>query len=238
MMFFLSVVASVPCRREHFKSVSTQIYALGNKTMVIIVVAGAFIGMVITLQGHISLEKFGAASEVGGLTAYSIYREMGPVVTGLMFAGRVGSLLASEMAMMRVNEQFKCLEMLAVNSNRLILFPRFIAVVISVPALNIIFCLSAVLSSYVVCTAALGSTAGMFWNSLQYNCLFMLDMMHGVIKSIIFGVVIAWVSLYQGMFSEKSRLGMASATTSAVVLSSLYILGIDYIVTALSRSML
>ncbi len=238
VIFIVKVATSFPCRREHAQGVVSQVYALGNRTLMIILVAGSFIGMVITLQGYISLEKFGAASEIGGLTAYSIYREMGPVVTGLLFAGRVGSLLASEIAMMQINQQFTCLQMMAVNSYRLILFPRFLAVVLSVPALNIVFCLSAVMSSYVVCTSSLGVTPGTFWNSVEYNTLFTADMMHGFVKSVIFGLVIAWVSLYQGMYSEKSRLGMASATTSAVVVSSLYILAIDYIVTALSRSVL
>ena len=236
--FILRVLFSFPRRREHFKGVVRQIYALGNQTLLIILVAGGFIGMVITLQGYISLENFGASSEIGGLTAYSIYRELGPVVTALLFAGRVGSLLASEVGLMQINEQFTCLEMMAINANRLVLFPRMLAVVISVPVLNILFCLSAVMSSYLICTESLGVAPGVFWNSLEYNTLFIQDVLHGVSKSFIFGVIIGWVALYQGMYTEKSRIGLAKATTSAVVSSSLYILAIDYIFTALARSFL
>lgn len=230
--FIANVIKAVPVRVEHFRALVSQLYSLGNMTLMIIVVAGAFIGMVITLQGYISLEKYGAASEIGGLTAYSLYRELGPVVTGLMFAGRVGSLLASEIALMQINQQFTCLQMMAVNAYRLVLFPRLFAVFLSVPMLNIVFCLSGVMSSYLVCTASLGVSDGVFWNSVEYNTLFVGDMIHGVIKSFIFGFVIAGVSLSQGMFAEKSRIGMAKATTTAVVMSSLYILAIDYVVTS------
>lgn len=236
--FILRVMVAFPRRREHFKGLVTQLYVLGNQTMLIIVVAGAFIGMVITLQGYMSLENYGASSEIGGLTAYSMYRELGPVVTGLLFAGRVGSLLASEIGLMQINQQFTCLEMLAINANRLVLFPRFMAVLISVPALNALFCLSAVLSSYVICTTSLGVPNGVFWNSLEYSTGFLKDFMHGVTKSFIFGGLIGWVALYQGMYTEKSRLGLAKATTTAVVSSSLYILAIDYVFTALARSFL
>ncbi|MEC7030862.1 MAG: MlaE family lipid ABC transporter permease subunit [Pseudomonadota bacterium] len=236
--FLLRIITAVPKRKEHVRGVIQQIYTLGNQTLLIILVAGAFIGMVITLQGYMSLEQYGASSEIGGLTAYSIYRELGPVVTGLLFSGRVGSLLAAEIGLMQINQQFTCLEMMAINSNRLILFPRFIAVFISVPALNILFCLSAVMSSYLICTASLGISDGIFWNSLEYSTLFVKDVIHGVNKSCIFGAIIAWVSLYQGMYTEKSRLGLAKATTAAVVSSSLYILAIDYVFTALARSFL
>ena len=236
--FLLRVISAIPRRREHVRSLIRQIYALGNQTLLIILVAGGFIGMVITLQGYMSLEQYGASSEIGGLTAYSMYRELGPVVTGLLFAGRVGSLLASEVGLMQINQQFTCLEMMAINANRLILFPRFMAVFISVPVLNILFCLSAVMSSYMICTSSLGISEGVFWNSLEYSTLFVKDVLHGVTKSCIFGAVIAWVSLFQGMYTEKSRLGLAKATTAAVVSSSLYILAIDYVFTALARSFL
>ncbi|MCP8352314.1 MlaE family ABC transporter permease [Candidatus Synchoanobacter obligatus] len=236
--FVLRTLKAFPRRREHVKAILQQIYALGNQSMLIVFVAGCFIGMVVTLQGYMSLEHYGASSEVGGLTAYSIYRELGPVVTGLLFAGRVGSLLASEIGLMQINQQFVCLEMLSINASRLVLFPRFFAVLVSVPALNILFCLSAVMSSYLICTSALGVSDGVFWNSLEYRSLFFRDVMHGVTKSFIFGGVIAWVALYQGMYTEKTRLGLAKATTAAVVSSSLYILAIDYIFTALSRSFL
>lgn len=238
LRFFLSMLMAFPKRKEHWRAVIDQLYGLGNKTMLIILVAGSFIGMVITLQGYISLEQYGAASEIGGLTAYSIYRELGPVVTGLLFAGRVGSLLASEIGLMQINQQFTCLQMMAIDANRLVLFPRLMAVIVAVPVLNILFCLSAVLSSYIVCTKSLGVPPGIFWNSIEYSTLFVRDVMHGVIKSFIFGSVIGWVAMYQGMFTEKSRLGLAKATTSAVVSSSLYILAIDYVFTALARSFL
>lgn len=236
--FLVRILCGFPRRREHFRGVVQQIYALGNQTLLIILVAGGFIGMVITLQGYMSLEQYGASSEIGGLTAYSIYRELGPVVTGLLFAGRVGSLLASEVGLMQINQQFTCLEMMAINANRLVLFPRMIAVIISVPVLNILFCLSSVMSSFLICTKALGVSSGVYWNSLEYSTLFMGDVLHGVTKSFIFGSIIGWVALYQGMFTEKTRIGLAKATTTAVVSSSLYILAIDYVFTALARSFL
>lgn len=236
--FILGVIFAIPRRKEHFNSLVEQIYSAGNQTLLITLVAGGFIGMVITLQGYMSLENYGASLEIGGLTVYSIYRELGPVVTGLLFAGRVGSLLASEVGLMQINQQFTCLQMLAINQNRLVLFPRFFAVLISVPILNALFCLSAVMSSYMICTAALGVPDGVFWNSLEYQTLFIGDFMHGMVKSLIFGFIVAWVALFQGMYAEKSRVGLAKATTSAVVSSSLFILAIDYVFTALARSFL
>lgn len=233
-----SVLYAFPRRREHFKTIVQHIYFYGNKTMMIVIVAGAFIGMVISLQGYTSLVRFGAESEIGGLTAYSIYRELGPVVTSLLFIGRVGSLLASEMSMMNINQQFTCLKMLAINAYQLVLFPRFLAIVISVPLLTIVFCLSAVLSSLMVCKFALAVSTGIFWNSLEYYTLFTVDVMHGFWKSLAFGFVIAWVAIYQGMSAVPNRSGMAKATTSTVVSASLLILGIDYVITALFGSML
>ena len=238
LLFIIKTILGVPRRKVHIKAIIRQIYTTGNETLLITIVAGGFIGMVITLQGYMSLENYGASLEIGGLTVYSIYRELGPVVTGLLFAGRVGSLLASEIGLMQINQQFTCLQMMAVNSERLVLFPRLLAVLVSVPILNTLFCLSAVMSSYLICTAALGVPEGVFWNSLEYSTLFIGDFMHGLTKSFIFGFVIAWVALYQGMYTEKSRIGLAKATTTAVVSSSLYILAIDYVFTALARSFL
>lgn len=225
---------AVPKRQVHVTQVIEQIYRLGNETLLIILVAGSFIGMVITLQGYVSLSNYGASAEIGGLSAYSIYRELGPVLTGVLVSGRVGSLLVAEIGMMQINQQFMCLEMLGINANRLILFPRFLAVVISVPILNVMFCLSAIMSSYLVCTVGLGLADGVFWNSLEHQTFFMLDFMHGLHKSFVFGIVIAWVALFQGMFTEKDRLGLANATTTTVVSASLVVLAIDYVITAIS----
>ncbi len=236
VFFFFEVLFAFPRRKEHCREIVKHVYLYGNRTVPIIVVAGAFIGMVITLQGYNSLVRFGAESEIGGLSAYSMYREMGPVVTALLFIGRVGSLLASEMSIMTINQQFVCMKMLAINANRMVVFPRFLAIVISVPLLSIIFCISGVMSSYIVCDFALGVMPGMFWNSLEYHSLFMLDVMHGVIKSVFFSVIIALVALYQGLRAEATREGMANATTSTVVVSSLLILGLDYLITALLGS--
>lgn len=232
--FVGEVLISYPNRKVHFRQIVEQIYRLGNETLLIILVAGSFIGMVITLQGHLNLSKYGASLEIGGLTAYSVYRELGPVLTGVLVSGRVGSLLASEIGMMQINQQFMCLEMLGINANRLILFPRLIAVIISMPILNIMFCLSAIMSSHLVCTVGLSIPEGMFWNSLTYQTLFMLDFMHGLKKSFVFGIVVAWISLFQGMFTEKDRLGLAAATTTTVVSASLFVLAIDYVITAIS----
>lgn len=232
--FVLQVLVSYPNRRVHLGQIIEQVYRLGNQTLLIILVAGSFIGMVITLQGFINLSKYAASSEIGGLTAYSVYRELGPVLTGILLAGRVGSLLAAEIGLMQIDQQFMCLEMLGINANRLILFPRMVAVIIVMPILNAMFCLSAVMSSHLICTVGLGIEDGVFWNSLTYQTLFLLDFVHGMKKSFIFGIVVAWVALFQGMFTEKDRLGLANATTTTVVSASLFVLGIDYIVTAFS----
>jgi phospholipid/cholesterol/gamma-HCH transport system permease protein len=232
--FIMRVLASYPSRRVHVKQILEQIYRLGNETVLIILVAGSFIGMVITLQGFTNLAKYGAESEISGLTAYSIYRELAPVLTGILVAGRVGSLLAAEIGMMQINQQFMCLEMLGINANRLILFPRLLAVIVSMPILNTLFCLSAIMSSNVVCTVGLGLPEGMFWNSLQYQTLFMLDFMHGLKKSFVFGIIVAWIALFQGMYTSKDRLGLAHATTTTVVSASLFVLAIDYVITAIS----
>lgn len=232
--FILGVFSSYPTRWVHFRQIIEQIYRLGNQTLLIILVAGSFIGMVITLQGYINLAKYGAAMEIGGLTAYSVYRELGPVLTGVLVSGRVGSLLAAEIGMMQIDQQFMCLEMLGINANRLVLFPRLMAVIIAMPILNIMFCLSAVMSSHLICTTGLGIGEGVFWNSLEYQTLFMLDFMHGLKKSFVFGIIVAWIALFQGMYTDKDRLGLANATTTTVVTASLFVLAIDYVITAIS----
>ncbi len=216
-----------------FRQTFGQMYSIGFNSLAIILVSGAFIGFVISLQGYYTLAKFSATSALGPMVALSVLRELGPVVTALLFAGRAGSALTSEIGLMKATEQLSSLTMMGVDPIRYVIAPRFWAGQICMPLLNLIFCMLAIWGGYLVGVKLLGLYDGTFWMNMQNAVLFNQDILNGIIKSIVFGFAITWVSLYQGFSCVPTSAGIAKATTKTVVYSSLLVLALDFLLTAM-----
>jgi len=210
-----------------------QLYSVGVQTLLIILVAGLFVGMVLALQAYIVLVDFGAEESISLMVSLSILRELGPVFTGLLFAGRAGSALTAEIGLMKSTEQLSGMEMMAVNQRKYIIAPRFLAGVISVPLLTAIFMAVAVLGGYFVAIEMLGQYEGVFWSQLQIKVDFYEDLMNGMIKSLVFGFVVVWIAVFEGYDCVPTSEGLGQATTRTVVHGSLAVLGLDFLLTAL-----
>ena len=209
-----------------------QIYAEGVLSLIIIVISALFIGMVLALQGYNVLIKFGTTAQLGQLVALSVVRELGPVITGLLFAGRAGSALTAEIGLMQATEQLASMEMMAVDPLWRVIAPRFWAGVISMPLLTLIFNAIAVFGGFLVGVQWLGVDSGQFWSNMQASVSFGTDVVNGIIKSAVFGIAVTWISVYQGYYTIPTSLGISRATTKTVVYSSLAILGLDFVLTA------
>ncbi len=209
-----------------------QLYSVGVLSLVIIILSGLFIGMVLALQGYTILVKFGAEHALGQLISLSLVRELGPVVSALLFAGRAGSALTAEIGLMKTTEQLSSMEMMGIDPLRRIIAPRFWAGQISMPLLALIFNCVAILGGYTVGVEWLGVDTGAFWANMQSAVDFYADVMNGVIKSVVFGTVITWIAVYQGNDCTPTSEGIGRATTRTVVYSSLAILGLDFFLTA------
>lgn len=210
-----------------------QLYFTGVLSFTIIFLSGLFIGMVLGLQGHTILVKFGAEQALGQLIALSLVRELGPVVAALLFAGRAGSALTAEIGLMKATEQLAAMEMTGVDPIKRVITPRFWAGQISMPILALIFTCVAVLGGYMVGVEWLSVDEGSFWANMQSSVNFREDIVNSIIKSIVFGTVITWIAVFQGMDCVPTSEGIGRATTRTVVYSSLAILGLDFFLTAI-----
>jgi phospholipid/cholesterol/gamma-HCH transport system permease protein len=233
MLFSLQVLKDRPKRGFQWLEIVYQLYFVGVLSFGIIVVSGLFIGMVVSFQGFSTLEKFGAESQLGQLVALSVFRELGPVVSALLFAGRAGSALAAEIALMQVTEQIDCMQMMAIDPMMRILFPRFIAGAISLPLLSILFSLVAIWGGQFVAVHSLGIDQGSYVSNMKASVDFMHDVMGGIAKSVIFGILVVSISIYQGYHAERSARGIAHCSTMAVVYGSLTVLCFDLLLTML-----
>ena len=210
-----------------------QLYVVGVQSLIIIVVSGLFIGMVLSLQGYTLLVSYGAEQSLGQMVALSLLRELGPVVSALLFAGRAGSALTAEIGLMKATEQLSSLEMMAIDPLHQIIAPRFWAGVISLPILATIFSAVGILGGHLVGVDWLGVDTGAFWSIMQSSVEWSNDIVNGVIKSLVFAVVITWIALHKGYDAQPTSEGISKATTATVVQSSLAILGLDFVMTAL-----
>lgn len=231
-MFLIRSLPCLPSPIKTWRLISEQIFAVGFLSLIIIVVSGLFIGMVLGLQGEHTLSQFGASQQLGQLVALSVVRELGPVVTALLFAGRAGSSLTAEIGLMKTTDQLSSMEMMGVDPLKRIISPRFWGGVISMPILSMIFSVVAIYGGYVVGVKWLGLDAGTFWSNMQAGVHFHEDIVNGIIKSIVFGFVVTWIAVFQGFASEPTAAGIAKATTKTVVYSSLAVLGLDFVLTA------
>ncbi|WP_281646676.1 lipid asymmetry maintenance ABC transporter permease subunit MlaE [Parendozoicomonas sp. Alg238-R29] len=209
-----------------------QIYAVGVLSLIIITVSGVFIGMVLGLQGYNILVRYGTEQSVGQMVALSLVRELGPVVTALLFAGRAGSALTAEIGLMKATEQLSSLEMIGVDPLKRIIAPRFWAGFISMPLLACIFSMVGIFGGSMVGVDWLGIYEGSFWGNMQQSVDFWNDVVDGLIKSVMFGFVVTWIAVFQGYDAVPTSEGISRATTRTVVYASLAVLGLDFILTA------
>ena len=210
-----------------------QLYSVGVLTLLIILVAGLFVGMVLGLQGYNILVRFNSESSLGVMVGLTLVRELGPVVTALLFAGRAGSALTAEIGLMKATEQLSGMEMMAVDPYKRVIAPRFLAGFISMPLLAAIFSTVGVAGGFFVGVGLLGVDSGAYWSQMQNSVDVWDDVMNGVIKSIAFGFVAAWIALYEGYDCVPTSEGVSRATTRSVVNTSLVVLGLNFILTAL-----
>lgn len=231
-IFLLRIIFRRPRLRKFIPWVIEQIHVIGVLSLLIIVVSALFIGMVLGLQGFNTLQRFGAEQQPGNLVALSVVRELGPVITALLFAGRAGSALTAEIGLMRATQQLASMEMMAVDPVWRVIAPRFWAGVISLPILCVIFSIVAIYGGHLIGVEWVGIDVGTFWNNMQDSVDFRKDIINGVIKSIVFGFAVTWIAMYQGYFSKPTAPGIARATTNTVVYASLMVLGLDFILTA------
>ncbi len=210
-----------------------ELYSVGVLSLLIIVFSATFVGMVLSLLGYVTLVDFGAESSLGVLVALSLIRELGPVLSALLFSGRAGSALTAEIGLMKATEQLASMEMMAVDPIRRIIAPRFFAGLISLPLLTMLFMAIGIYSGYLVGSVWLGVDEGSFWSQMQSKVDFQGDVINGMIKSAVFGFVVTWIALYQGYNAYPTSEGVSRATTNSVVYSALAVLGLDFLLTAL-----
>ncbi|CAH2792998.1 MAG: Phospholipid ABC transporter permease protein MlaE [uncultured Paraburkholderia sp.] len=216
--------------------VTKQIHFVGNYSLVIIAVSGLFVGFVLGLQGYYTLNRYGSEQALGLLVALSLVRELGPVVTALLFVGRAGTSLTAEIGLMKACEQLTAMEMMAVDPVKVVVAPRLWAGIISMPILAAIFSAVGVAGGYVVGVLLIGVDAGAFWSQMQGGVDVWHDVGAGVVKSVVFGLAVTFVALFQGYEARPTPEGVSRATTKTVVYASLAVLGLDFLLTALMFS--
>ena len=234
--FFVELLREVPAAMRRFSLVVAQVHAIGNRSLVIILSSGLAVGFVLALQMYYALVRYGAAESLGLVVNLSLVRELGPVVTALLFAGRAGTSLTAEIGLMKAGEQLAALELMAIDPKQRVLAPRLVAGIFSMPILAILFSAVGILGAWVVAVLLIGVDGGNFWSIMQNSVDVWRDVGNGLVKSFVFGIVCTVVALYQGHETEATPEGVAYATTRTVVISSLWILGMDFILTALMFS--
>jgi phospholipid/cholesterol/gamma-HCH transport system permease protein len=234
-LFFRLAGLFVPTMRR-MGLVRDQIHFLGNHSLAIISVSGLFVGFVLGLQGYYTLQRYGSASALGLLVALSLVRELGPVVTALLFAGRAGTSLTAEIGLMKAGEQLSAMDMMAVDPVKRILAPRFWAGIITMPILAAVFSAVGILGGWVVGVIMIGVDPGSFWGQMQGGVDVWKDVGNGVIKSLVFGITVTFIAVLQGFEAQATPEGVSRATTRTVVVASLAVLGLDFILTALMFS--
>jgi len=235
-IFFITLLRAVPASLRRIGPVITQIHAIGNRSLLIILASGLAVGFVLALQMYYALVTYGAVESLGLIVNLSLVRELGPVVTALLFAGRAGTSLTAEIGLMKAGEQIAAMELMAIDPRVRVLAPRFIGGIVSLPLLTILFSAIGILGAWVVAVGLIGVDAGNFWSIQQNGVDVWRDLGNGVVKSAVFGVICTAVALYQGYETEATPEGVAYATTRTVVISSLAVLGMDFILTAMMFS--
>lgn len=216
--------------------IADQVHFLGNHSLAIIGVSGLFVGFVLGLQGYYTLQRYGSSEALGLLVALSLVRELGPVVTALLFAGRAGTALTAEIGLMKAGEQLAAMEIMAVDPVRRILAPRFVGGLIAMPILAAVFSAVGIIGGWLVGVVMIGVDSGSFWSQMQSGVDVWRDVGNGVIKSMVFGLAVTFIALLQGYAASPTPEGVSRATTRTVVVASLMVLGLDFLLTALMFS--
>lgn len=232
-IFLAQTLAGMAWVLRRFGLVIQQVFSVGVLTLVIIVVSGLFVGMVLGLQGYNTLVDFGAETSLGLLVALTLTRELGPVLTALLFAGRAGSALTAEIGLMKATEQLAAMEMMAVDPINRVMAPRFLAGLMAVPLLTAMFTAVGVYGGYLVGVTLLGVDSGVYWSGMQEGVDLYADILNGVIKSLVFGFVVTWIAIFEGYDATPTSEGVSRATTRTVVNASLSVLALDFILTSL-----
>jgi phospholipid/cholesterol/gamma-HCH transport system permease protein len=234
--FFTDLMRNVPAVLRRPYLAVAQVHAIGNLSLTIIAASGLAVGFVLALQMYYALSRYGAAESLGLVVNLSLVRELGPVVSALLFAGRAGTSLTAEIGLMKAGEQLAAMDMMAIDPRSRVLAPRFIGGIVSMPILAILFSTIGILGAYVVAVLLIGVDAGNFWSIMQSGVDVWRDVGNGIAKSFVFGVICTFVALYQGYETQATPEGVAQATTKTVVISSLAILAMDFVLTALMFS--
>jgi len=230
-LFGLTLISSGESFRR-FRLTIREVYFTGVLSLIIILVSAFFVGMVLALQGYHTLQKYGSSEAIGVLVALALVRELGPVVTALLFAGRAGTAITAEIGLMKATEQLSAMEMMAVSPIARVIAPRFWAGVIAMPVLATLFSMVGILGGYLVAVPLIGVDEGAFWSQMQANVDWQYDILNGVLKSLVFGVACTMIALFEGYDAPPTAEGVSRATTRTVVTSSLAVLGLDFILTS------
>ncbi len=231
--FFAELLRTLPAALRRPFLIVTQVHEIGNLSLLVILSSGVAVGFVLALQSYYALVTYGASESLGLLVNLSLVRELGPVVTALLFAGRAGTSLTAEIGLMKAGEQLAAMEMMAIDPKSRVLAPRFLGGILAMPVLAVLFSAIGILGAYVVAVQLIGVDDGNFWSIMQNGVDVWRDVGNGIIKSIVFGVICTFVAVYQGYEAQATPEGVARATTRTVVISSLSVLAMDFVLTAL-----
>jgi phospholipid/cholesterol/gamma-HCH transport system permease protein len=230
---FFTLLGVTPGAFRRPSLISEQIHFIGNYSLVIIAVSGLFVGAVLGLQGYYTLSTYGAEQKLGQVVALALVRELGPVVTALLFAGRAGTSLTAQIGLMKAGEQLSAMEMMAINPVQRVLAPRFWAGVVAMPVLAAVFSAVGIFGGYLVGVQLIGVDEGAFWSQMQAGVDVRADVLNSVIKSVIFGIAVTFTALFQGYQAQPTPADVSRATTRSVVIASLLVWGLNLIMTAL-----
>jgi phospholipid/cholesterol/gamma-HCH transport system permease protein len=230
--FFLIMIKHSPTAFRRFHLTVREIYFAGVLSLIIILVSGLFVGMVLGLQGYDTLARYGSSEALGVLVALSLVRELGPVVAALLFASRAGSAITAEIGLMKATEQLDAMEMMAVDPVARVVAPRFWGGVLSMPLLAALFSAMGIFGGYLVGVVLIGVDVGQFWSQMQSAVDFREDVVNGVIKSVVFGIAVTWIAVFEGYDAPPTAEGVSGATTRTVVTSALAVLALDFVLTA------
>ena len=233
-LFFLRLLVHSPTVLwRRFSLVIAQVHNAGALSLVIIIICGFFVGAVLGLQGFSNLSRFIAEDSVGAVAALALVKELGPVITALLFAGRAGTALSSEIGLMKATDQLSAMEMMAVNPIRRVVVPRFLGGVVAMPFLAAIFSMVGLLGAHLVCVSLLGVDVGSFWQQMQQS-VEIADINEGIVKSIVFGIAASLLAVWEGYNAIPTAEGVGRATTRTVVITAIVVLIFDFMITAVA----
>jgi len=231
-LFLVRMLSSIRFERGLLISTLQQTYLIGARSLVIIMICGFFVGMVLSLQSINALQQFGASDQVSLLVGKSLFRELGPVLTALLFAGRAGTSIAAEIGLMKATSQIDAMQLMAIDPVQRIALPRFLAGLLSLPLLTAMFNAFAILGAVMFSIGVMGLDPGIFWSKLQTGIYFGKDFIGGVWKSVVFGGLVSLIAVYFGYYAKPTGEGVGTATTRTVVMSSVLVLIFDFIMTS------